>query len=76
MNSNTKHNGTPAAFTPGPDRSEYKCETGCVSWWSKDGAWHIAIAEEGRKGFYWTAEQFQTREQAITALAKAQGVQS
>ena len=52
------------------DRSEYRSDTGIAAWWQKDGAWHIAIPEPGRDGFYWTPQQFGTREQAIEALNK------
>lgn len=50
------------------DRTEYRSDKGVVAWWPKDGAWHIAIPEQGREGFFWTAEQFDTKEDAIRAL--------
>ncbi len=53
------------------DRTDYKSDKGVAAWWSKDGAWHIAIQESGRDGFFWGAEQFATKEDAIKALEAA-----
>lgn len=50
------------------NRDDYVSEKGQASWWQKDGAWHIAIPEQGRDGMFWTAEQFGTREAAIAAI--------
>jgi hypothetical protein len=59
-------NRTPTR-TP-PVREDYSSQSGLASWWQKDGAWHIAVAEEGRDGLFWTADAFDTRDQAIAAL--------
>jgi hypothetical protein len=54
------------------DRSEYRDENGIAAWWVKDGAWHVARpVQDGHinpGNLLWTAEAFDTREQAITAL--------
>ena len=52
------------------DRSEYRCEHGVVAWWSKDGAWHIAKRENGSKDFYWSAHQYKSKDEAISALTE------
>ena len=63
--SNTRH-------TARPNRAEYRDANGSASWWSKDGAWHIALPEPGRDGFFWTATQYATRADAVAAIAKAE----
>ena len=50
------------------DRTDYKCDAGIARWWAKDGAWHIAVHLSGREGLFWTAAQYKTRDEAITAL--------
>jgi len=50
------------------DRTEYRSNEGVAAWWAKDGAWHIALPEQGRNGFFWTAEQFTSKEAAIKAI--------
>lgn len=54
-----------------PVREDYQSTFGLASWWEKDGAWHIAIPEKGMEGFFWTADAYDTREQAIAALEKS-----
>lgn len=49
-----------------PNREDYAGPNGLASWWKKDGAWHIALPTPD--GLRWTADQYNTREQAIAAL--------
>jgi hypothetical protein len=52
------------------DYSDYVSNNGTVSFWSKDGMWHIARpCDEGYQR--WTDEVFAKREDAITALEGA-----
>lgn len=37
------------------DRTDFENENFVVRWWSKDGAWHYAKREKGRKGMIWQA---------------------
>lgn len=59
----------PTQQTPTLDRSDYRNENGLAAWWSKDGAWHVARWEQDGAE-RWTHEAYDTREQAIAALAK------
>jgi hypothetical protein len=52
------------------NRIDYRSERGVASWWAKDGAWHVALPEPGRDGFFWTAQQFKSREDAINAISE------
>lgn len=55
------------------DRTDYISPAGIASWWAKDGAWHIAITKLGQEGFYWTDDAYETRSDAIAAIATATG---
>jgi hypothetical protein len=50
------------------NRKDYRSKKGLVGWWSKDGAWHIAIHYKGREGTYWTKDNYVTKKEAIQAL--------
>lgn len=58
------------------DRSDYRSANGIASWWTKDGAWHIALPapeidpKTGLRsgGFLWTATGYNTREEAVAAI--------
>lgn len=54
-----------------PVREDYESPFGLASWWQKDGAWHIALPTP--EGLRWTADAYDTREQAIEALNKSGG---
>lgn len=56
-----------------PKREDYRAANGLASWWEKDGAWHIAYPEVPGGPLLWTANAYDTRDEAIAALAKVQG---
>jgi hypothetical protein len=61
------------------DRTEFRAANGIAAWWAKDGAWHIALPcpdpnpANGLRtgGFQWTGTPYNTREEAIEAIANA-----
>ena len=69
---------------PTLDRSDYRSPKGLASWWSKDGAWHIALPAidpdpvTGLRngGFLWTGYPYPTRDAAIAAIEKSLAVTS
>jgi hypothetical protein len=56
------------------NRDDYTSEKGKAMWWSKDGAWHIALPEAGRVGLFWTATQYASRDEAIKAINEQEGL--
>ena len=52
------------------NREEYRSEKGVAAWWQKDGAWHIALPESGREGFFWTDTEYPDRDSAVAAIDK------
>lgn len=59
------------AMTQSENRTEYRSEHGIAAWWSKDGAWHIALPvdKNGTSGnFRWADAQYNSRDEAIEAI--------
>ena len=51
-----------------PVREDYKDDNGfLVSWWQKDGAWHVARPND-KGDLIWTADAFDTKEEAIASI--------
>lgn len=50
------------------DRQPYDGPEGTVAWWTKDGAWHIALRNISTGVCRWEPDSYPTREAAITAL--------
>lgn len=57
-------------------RADFESPNGIARWWAKDGAWHIALPAVNpdpqtglnNGGFLWTADPYDTREEAIAAI--------
>lgn len=75
MNTKT-YSAKEAADAMAKARADFESPKGIARWWSKDGAWHIALPavdpdpKTGLRngGFLWTADCYDTREGAIAAI--------
>ena len=56
------------------DRETVSTPNYIVSWWSKDGYWHVALPRPDVVGLFWTDSLFHSKDEALAFTKGAEDV--